>query len=65
MHSVSLFLIISAIIMIIIAVILDYSHSNNNQDSIRSQLVSKGLPTPAFATLEELKKILKIKTLKN
>lgn len=59
MNHLSRILILCATILIIFAVIWDYFKNSDNQDSIRDELAKKGLPTPAFANMEELKKILR------
>ncbi len=59
MNSVSRFLIVIAILLLFFALAWEYSDNGRaNEDSIRAELVAKGLPTPAFANTAELKKIL-------
>ena len=59
MNSVSRFLIIIAILLLFFALVYEASDNGRaNEDSIRAELAAKGLPTPAFASTAELKKIL-------
>lgn len=60
MNYLSRILIVFAVILILFAVAYDYHKTSGNQDSIRAELVAKGLPTPAFANTEELKRILNL-----
>ena len=46
-------------ICIIILLFCIFTDKPENQDKIRSELTAKGLPTPAFASMSELKNILK------
>lgn len=59
MNLTSRILILIAIFLLFFALLYDYRKTPENQDSIRYELAAKGLPTPAFAGIEELKKILK------
>jgi hypothetical protein len=62
MNSVSLFLIVTAILLLFLSLVWEYYKVSNNglanEDIIRAQLVAKGLPTPAFADTKKLQKIL-------
>lgn len=58
MKQLNKILIVVAIFLLFIALFWNHSESNLNSDLLREKLVSKGLPTPAFANAEELKKIL-------
>jgi hypothetical protein len=60
MNRISLFLIITAIFLLLIAIFWNCSKTNSDQDSIREKLAMKGLPTPAFASTKELENILKL-----
>lgn len=44
---------------ILMLISIFFFENNNDEDTIRSKLEKKGLPTPAFADSEKLKSILK------
>lgn len=56
MNNISKTLLLISIFIILFCIITD---KPENQDKIRSELTSKGLPTPAFASMKQLQNILK------
>jgi hypothetical protein len=56
MNNISKTLLLISIFIILFCIFTD---KPENQDKIRSELASKGLPTPAFASMKQLQNILK------
>lgn len=55
MNNISKYILFIIIFLILLSIYLD---EHQHQDIIRSKLEAKGLPTPAFANITELKNIL-------
>jgi hypothetical protein len=54
-------IILLIIIFLSILILFIERPTNSEEDFLRTELAKKGLPSPAFATKEELEKILSLK----